>query len=58
MLVKTQCRTPQTTRLLDAGIPTQQAICSTLNMVQEGLHLITLIFRSSIINAQVILQLK
>ena len=49
---------PETTRLLDAGIPGSQSIHSTPYTFREGFHLITLILIPTPFNEQVILQLQ
>ena len=53
MLIK-----PETTRMLDAGIPVQQAIHLAPYTIREGFHLINLILIPTPFNEQVILQLQ
>ena len=49
---------PETTRLLDAGIPDPQSIHSTPYTFREGFHLITLILISTPSIEQEMLQLR
>ena len=58
MFVSTQCRAPQSTRLLDAGSPDPQSIHLAPYTIREGFHLITLILISTPIGEQEMLQLR